>query len=65
MMWRELFTLAVYGRSGASKQLAPHSLHLFLKDHKSVCGMIWRQTDFRLTDYSSLLAVIFECSKSD
>jgi hypothetical protein len=36
MMWRELFTRAVFDRSGASKQLAPHSLHLFLKDHESL-----------------------------
>jgi len=32
MMWRELFTLAASAEDGAIKQLAPHLLHLFLKD---------------------------------
>jgi len=32
-LWRELFTRASSVEGGASKQLAPHSLHLFLKDH--------------------------------
>jgi len=30
---RELFTGAASAKAGASKQLAPHYAHLFLKDH--------------------------------
>jgi len=42
MTWRELFTRAAFGRSGASKQFAPQSLHLFLKDHNySVNENVW------------------------
>jgi hypothetical protein len=33
-VWRELFTRAASAEDGASKQLAPHSALLFLKDHK-------------------------------
>jgi hypothetical protein len=33
-VWRELFTRAASAEGGASKQLAPHQAHLFLKDHK-------------------------------
>src|SRR5262249_45915401 len=32
-LWRELFTRAASAKGGASKQLAPHQGHLFLKDH--------------------------------
>src|SRR5262245_21060989 len=38
-LWRELFTRAASAEGGASKQLAPHQGHLFLKDHKSVAPL--------------------------